>query len=73
MKTSSPDPKQSLSTILDASHENKWVAITADYSRVLAAADTLEELLRTVSDPSAILFKVLPHDVSFAPAASQAA
>jgi hypothetical protein len=29
-----------LSTILNASHDNKWVAIAPDYSRVIAAADT---------------------------------
>ena len=59
-----------LSAILDRSHENKWVAITSDYSRVIAAADSLRDLLRSVSDSTAIFFKVLPHDVSFAPAVS---
>ncbi len=56
-----------LSALLDATHENKWVAIAPDYSRVLAAAATLRELLRTVTDPAAIFHRVLPHDVSFAP------
>ncbi len=63
-------PALKLSAILDKSHENKWVAIAPDYSRVVAAADTLRELLRVVSDPRAILFKVLPYDMSFAPSAS---
>jgi len=62
--------RDNLSGILDRSHENKWVAITSDYSRVISAADSLRELLRSVSDSSAIFFKVLPHDVSFAPSAS---
>jgi hypothetical protein len=59
-----------LSAILDSSHENKWVAIASDYSRVIAAADSLRDLLRSVSDTTAIFCKVLPHDVSFAPSAS---
>jgi hypothetical protein len=64
-------PKQyDLSRILDASHENKWVAVAHDYTRVIAAADTLRELLRSVSDTGAVFFKVLPHDVSFAPSAT---
>jgi hypothetical protein len=61
--------RDNLSGILDRSHENKWVAITADYSRVIAATDSLRDLLRSVSDSSAVFFKVLPHDVSFAPSA----
>ena len=61
-------PKEyDLSRILDASHENKWVAVAPDYTRVIAAADSLRELLRSVSDTAAVCFKVLPHDVSFAP------
>jgi predicted RNase H-like HicB family nuclease len=63
-------PALKLSSIIDASHENKWVAIAPDYSRVIAAAETLRELLRVVSDPTAVLFKVLPFDMSFAPSAS---
>jgi hypothetical protein len=59
-------PALKLSSILDRSHENKWVAIAPDYSRVLAAADTLQGLLTTVSDPAAVFFKVLPFDMSFA-------
>ena len=58
-----------LSRILNASHENKWVAVAPDYSHVIAAADSLRELLRSVSDHTAVFFKVLPHDVSFAPPA----
>ena len=40
-----------LHTILNATHENKWVAIAPDYSRVLAAADKLSDLARLVTDP----------------------
>ncbi len=57
-----------LSRVLDVSHENKWVALTPDYSRVLGAADTLRDLLRSVTDPTAVFHRVLPHDLTFAPA-----
>jgi hypothetical protein len=56
-----------LSAILDASHENKWVAINLSYSRVLAAADTLRDLIPLVKDPDAIYYRVLPRHVTFAP------
>ncbi len=57
-----------LSEIIDASHENKWVAIAPDYSRILGSADKLSELLSSVTDSEAIYHRVLPRDVSFAPA-----
>ena len=54
---------------IEASHENKWVAIAPDYSRVLGAADTLRDLMRSIKATDAIFHRVLPQDVSFAPAA----
>ena len=56
-----------LSDIIDASHENKWVAIAPDYSRVIAAAGTLRDLMRSVTDKGAIFHRIIPHDVSFVP------
>lgn len=56
-----------LSEIINISHENKWVAIAPDYSRVLASASTLDELLRSVSNQDVVFHRVLPRDVSFAP------
>lgn len=67
MANTEHEGERDLSNILDASHENKWVAIAADYSRVTAVADHLRDLLRLVSDPTAIFRRVFPHDVSFAP------
>jgi hypothetical protein len=57
-----------LSRVIDASHENKWVALASDYSRVIASAKTLYELLEKALDENVIYYKVLPRDVSFAPA-----
>jgi hypothetical protein len=59
-----------LANILDASHENKWVAIAPDYRRVLAADENLSQLMREVADRDAIFHRVLPRDVSFVPAFS---
>ena len=56
-----------LSNILDESHDNKWVAIAADYSKVIAAADSLRELMHSVKDDSAIYHRVLPRGAGFAP------
>lgn len=54
-----------LANIIDESHENKWVAIAADYSKVIATATTLREIMSMVSDPDAIFHRVLPRGVSF--------
>jgi hypothetical protein len=70
MQTVVHDHSQAIPRLLNASHENKWVAIASDYSRVISVADSLRDLLRMVSDSNAIFYKVLPSDVSFAPAAS---
>ena len=58
-----------LRALLDASLENKWVAIAPDYSRILGTADTLRDLMHSIKDNDAVFHRVLPHDVSFAPAA----
>ena len=71
MTTGKTNDGHDLSTILDASHENKWVAIASDYSRVVAAATTLHDLMHSVSDSTVIFFRVLPRDVSFAPSAQR--
>ena len=60
-----------LSGILNSSHENKWVAIAPDYSRVLAASNELKDLMHTIKDGNAIFHRVLPHEVSFAPFAKK--
>jgi hypothetical protein len=58
-----------LSNIIEVAHENKWIAIAPDYSRVLGAADTLQDLMHSIKDDDAVFHRVLPHDVSFTPAA----
>jgi hypothetical protein len=57
-----------LNDILDTSHENKWVALSPDYRRVLGVSDKLADLMRRIAQRDAIFHRVLPHD-SFAPIA----
>jgi hypothetical protein len=58
-----------LTDILDSSHENKWVAISADYRSVVAAGERLQDLMLQVAGKDVIFHRVMPHDVSFAPSA----
>jgi hypothetical protein len=58
-----------LSDILDSSHENRWVAIAPDYSRVICASDSLRDLMHSIADKGTIFHRVLPYDASFAPTA----
>jgi hypothetical protein len=60
-----------LTDILDASHEDKWVAIAPDYARVVAAADSLPQLMQEVADQDVVFHRVLPSGVSFVPSASR--
>jgi hypothetical protein len=56
-----------LSRALNRSHENKWVALTPDYSEVVAASDDLVKLDKTVAGRDVVFHRVLPADVIFAP------
>ncbi len=55
-----------LSKILNKSHENKWVALSPNRSKVLGASENLVELRNKVNDKDALYMKVLPSDASFA-------
>ena len=52
--------------ILNKSHENKWVALSSDRSKVLGASDDLIRLKNKVNIKNAVYMKVLPTDTSFA-------
>ena len=56
-----------LRQLIDTSYEGKWVAISADHQRLIAASDDLLALEREVRGQAAVLFKVLPSDVGYAP------
>jgi hypothetical protein len=56
-----------LSRALNHSHENKWVALSPDYSKVVAASDDLIKLDKAVAGRDVVYHRVLPTDVIFAP------
>lgn len=56
-----------LSHVLRPEHENKWVALSADHTRVLTVADHLSELVQQTKLADAVFHRVLPANVTFAP------
>lgn len=57
-----------LSKILKSSHQNKWVAISRDYRKVVAFADNLVDLDRKVKNPTQVIYtRIIAKNVSFAP------
>jgi len=54
------------SKILNKTHENKWVAISEDGTKVIAVDENLPDLQKKVGDTQVFYMKVLPADVSFA-------
>jgi DNA-binding helix-hairpin-helix protein with protein kinase domain len=52
---------------LTRKYASKWVALSQDYSRVIASANTLEAVLKkTAGEKKKAVFKVLPN-VGYAP------
>jgi hypothetical protein len=62
-----PQKGRNLSAILKPEHENKWVAIDLSYSHVLAAAESLRDLIDQVGERGAVYYRVLPREATFAP------
>jgi hypothetical protein len=59
-----------LSTLLDHTHENNWVAFAPDYSQVVAASESLTTLDKLVAAKNVVFYRVLPYSAIFAPASS---
>lgn len=55
-----------LTNILKKDHENKWVALTEDRTKVVGCSETLIKLQEEVGTKKVVYMKVLPSDVSFA-------
>ena len=58
--------------LLKKSHENKWVAFSRDYKKLVGVGESLQALRQTLDDKKisreeAVVMKVLPFDVSYAP------
>ena len=61
-----PIKNTDLSKVLKKEHENKWIALSLDRSKVLAAGKTILELDQRVDPAEAVYMYVLPRDISFA-------
>ena len=59
-----------LRKLINTSHEGKWVAISADHERLIAANDDLLALEQAVRRQKVVLFKVMPSNVGYAPLTS---
>jgi len=56
-----------LEKILTKAHEKKWVALSTDYQRLVAFADTLKDLNEKVGSEDVVVMQVLPSDALYAP------
>ena len=54
-------------SLLTKAHENKWVAFSLDKMKLLAVAESLRLLRQKLGQSRAIVMRVLPTDVGYAP------
>lgn len=54
-------------SLLTKAHENKWVAFSVDYKKLLAVAESLISLRTQIGKAQAVVMHVLPADVAYAP------
>jgi len=55
-----------LTKILGKTHENKWVALSPDYKKVVGSSVKLVRLQKSVGKKEAVYMFVSPSDVHFA-------
>ncbi len=55
-----------LSTVLKREHENKWVALSDDYKKVIDFSDNLEHLTERVGVENVVYIKVPIFGISYA-------
>ena len=53
--------------LLKKAHENKWVAISSGYEKLLAVGDTLSEVLQKTGKKEVVVMQVMPN-TGYAPA-----
>ncbi len=54
-------------SLITKAHENKWVAFSVDYQKLLAVAESLINLHKKIGTKKAVVMRVLPSDVGYAP------
>ncbi len=53
------------SKILNKTHENKWVALSENRTKVLGSSESLISLKNKINSKKVVYMKVLPRDTSF--------
>jgi hypothetical protein len=53
--------------LLKKVHENKWVAFSRDYRRLLAVSPALSSLQKKLGTRKAVVMWVLPFDTAYVP------
>jgi hypothetical protein len=54
-------------SLITKAHENKWVALSLDYTKLVAVAESLISLRKKVGQAQVVITHVLPFDVGYAP------
>ena len=54
-------------SLLTEAHQNKWVAFSPDYQKLLAVASSLIDLTKKLGKSKGIVMRVLPPDVGYVP------
>ena len=58
--------KQPNLSVLKKQHQNKWVALTPDYKKLIAVGDSLSAVLKKAKQSEKVVMKVLPR-LGYAP------
>mgnify|MGYP001560234680 CR=1 FL=1 len=56
-------------SLLTKAHDNKWVAFSLDYKKLLAVAESLISLRQKIGQTKAVVMHVLPAHMGYAPTA----
>ena len=56
-------------SLITKAHDNKWVAFSLDYTKLLAVEETLVNLRKKLGDSKAVVMHVLPAHLGYAPTA----
>lgn len=56
-------------SLLTKAHDNKWVAFSLDYTKLIAVAESLIDLRKKVGQARAVVMHVLPAHLGYAPTA----
>jgi len=56
-------------SLLTKAHDNKWVAFSQNYTKLIAVAESLVSLRKKIGQTKAVVMHVLPAHLGYAPTA----